>query len=58
MIVSICIILNADVINVAVREDVSVNDSITTISASDPDGPSDGEVFYEFEGISPVSNIQ
>lgn len=42
----------------AVREDVSVNDSITNISASDPDGPSDGEVFYEFEGISPVSNIQ
>ena len=45
----------AAVLNVAVRENVPVGYNVTTISASDPDGSSDGIVFYEFEGNSSVS---
>ena len=40
------------VINVAVSENASIGYIVGVISASDPDGPSDGEVFYEFEGNS------
>lgn len=41
----------------AVRENVPRGYNVTTISASDPDGPSDGEVSYAFEGNATVSNF-
>lgn len=43
------------VLNVVVRENVPVGYNVTTLSASDPDGSSDGMVFYELEGNSSVS---
>ena len=39
----------------SVREDVAEGYEVTTFSAVDPDGPSDGVVFYEIEGNSSVS---
>ena len=39
----------------AVLENVPVGYNVTTLSASDPDGSSDGMVFYELEGNSSVS---
>lgn len=43
------------VINISLSESVLIGDNVTTFNASDPDGSSDGEVFYEFEGNPPVS---
>ena len=43
------------ILNVAVLENVPVGYNVTTLSASDPDGSSDGMVFYELEGNSSVS---
>ena len=40
----------------AVHENVPLGHNVTTISASDPDGPSDGEVSYTFEGNASVSH--
>ena len=40
----------------AVQENVPLGYNVTIISASDPDGPSDGEVFYVFEGNASVRN--
>ena len=40
----------------AVQENVPLGYNETIISASDPDGPSDGEVFYVFEGNASVRN--
>lgn len=47
--------MDVDVLNVNVLENVPTGYNVTTISASDPDGPSDGEVVYEFEGNASVS---
>lgn len=38
----------------AVRENAPSQHRVATINASDPDGPSDGVVFYDFEGNASV----
>jgi len=42
------------VIRVSVRENVAIGEAIMTLSAYDPDGSSDGEVTYEYEGNGTV----
>ena len=43
------------VIRVSVRENFPIGDTVMTLSAYDPDGSSDGEVTYEYEGNATVS---
>lgn len=42
----------------SVREDVPLGYTVMVLSAHDPDGPSDGEVTYVYEGNGTVSHYQ